>query len=698
MELLNYIISSGGILLVFFLVYQLLLRRDTFFMANRHFLLAGIIAAVVFPFIEFTTITYIDVAPLITSEGFSEVVPVSQINNTPREIAINWWQIATVIYILGIGFMTFRFLRQLFSLRLILKKYPSERLERFIYIKVPTNSLPFSFFNYIVYNPEIHSKEELQMILKHEQIHVRQWHSIDIILANILLILQWMNPLAWLYKKGIEENLEFIADSEAAQVVPSVKQYQLALVKVSVNQPIPSLTNNFYQSFTRLEVFGKKIILKKPSGQVKKRIVMLNKSTSKKRNIWKVSIVLPLLAVFLWSFNVKEVIEYRETGDATITNSESTYSQGSFIAPENPSDIKNVKKSESTSPKTVTETAASVAERVSSTTANTNAKSNSSEAKIMLDPFANSLKDIVVEITKNTTKNELEEIKKELEADGFKFNYSDLEYNNKNELTGITISYRSKEGNSGSYSVSSEEPINSIIIKSGANGLSVRSSGGSGNRAYINQGNGADYEGFDEQREDMKKRREEMNEKRKEIREEMHENRKEIRDEMKEEMKMRRDEMKEEMIHMRRHSDSNRVFRGRRVDSLRNFGHVDHNTDDDLMREREHRDRSRNIAVTRSKSKRDRKAGFTPKGSKTITKNSSDSDLERIKNEFSEKGISFTYRGVKRNDVGEIVRIKLKLSDNKGSTTNSSYSGDDDEPIGTLILSAEEGTVIRSSN
>ena len=95
----------------------------------------------------------------------------------------------------------------------------------------------------------------------------------------------------------MEENLEYIADSATVQQIESVKQYQLALVKASSTSPIPALTNNFYQSF------------------IKKRIVMLNKSTSKKINAWKLILVLPLLAVFLWSFNINEVVTYSDSNE-----------------------------------------------------------------------------------------------------------------------------------------------------------------------------------------------------------------------------------------------------------------------------------------------------------------------------------------------------------------------------------------------
>ena len=211
---------------------------------------------------------------------------------TEPAFTINWWYVAGSLYLAGMLFMGIRLVWQLRSLFKLFNTYPSLKQNGFTYVQVDKKISPFSFFRYIVYNPELHDPEEMEMILKHEEVHASQFHSFDVLLANLLVIIQWGNPLAWFYTKRIEENLEYIADSETAQQVPSKKAYQLALVKASSPSMLPALTNSFYQSF------------------IKKRIVMLNKSTSKSKNVWKLSIILPLLALFLWGFNVKEEIVY----------------------------------------------------------------------------------------------------------------------------------------------------------------------------------------------------------------------------------------------------------------------------------------------------------------------------------------------------------------------------------------------------
>ena len=294
MELITYLLKSAAILTLFYLIYVILLRKETHFKAHRIFLLSGVVGSFLLPLLYFTQTIYIDV-PVMSElspapENITSMVAVS----AEPVSTIDWWKVVILTYLIGCSFVLLRFVRQLFSLILLLHANPGRRYNGFRYVRITKQIAPFSFFNYIVYNPDLHDDHELKMILKHEQAHSFQWHSADIILANLLIVTQWANPLAWLYKKSVEENLEFLADNATVITVTSKKDYQLALVKASSAQNIPALTTNFYKSF------------------IKKRIIMLNKRTSKKHHVFKVAAVLPLLAVFLWSFNVRETIAYNE--------------------------------------------------------------------------------------------------------------------------------------------------------------------------------------------------------------------------------------------------------------------------------------------------------------------------------------------------------------------------------------------------
>lgn len=329
MELLTYLLKSTAVITLFYLVYVVMLKKDTFFTANRFYLISGIIAAIVLPFITFTSVTFVE-APTIPVGAVNQSSPLLFTEAAPETFSIDWWQVALTIYFVGLIVMITRIIIQLVSLQRLFSKCKSVRKNGFRYIETREKIAPFSFFKTIVYNPNLHDKKELQMILEHEKAHAKQWHSADLLLITIVRAFQWANPITWLYKKALEANLEFLADYETSQKVSSKKQYQLVLVQASSALPVPALTNNFYHSFTRLNVFGRKIKIDFHYGQVKKRIIMLNKNSHTNQNTWKLSIILPLLAVFLWSFNTEEVFEY--TTDSTTPEATSEMTTLQFSA------------------------------------------------------------------------------------------------------------------------------------------------------------------------------------------------------------------------------------------------------------------------------------------------------------------------------------------------------------------------------
>ncbi|MEP2934867.1 MAG: M56 family metallopeptidase [Gilvibacter sp.] len=309
MDLFIYLLKSVSILAMFYFVYVLALRSDTHFESNRHFLIAGVLAAVILPFVTFTQINWVEI-PAITSEIPSSTGMVSS-QPSATDTAIDWTMVTMVVYVSIMLVMAIRLGYQIVQLFTIFKGATKRRCDGYTYVESPKVVAPFSFFNYIVFNPQMHERQELEMILKHEQVHAKQKHSADLLLANFLTVLQWINPFAWWYKSLMAENLEFIADRQTVAKIDCDKQYQLALVKNSTNPQNFTITNHFYQSFNHLKVFGLRIKMPFQNGRIKKRIVMLNKSNSDKKSKWKLAIILPLLGMFMWSFNVEEVTEYK---------------------------------------------------------------------------------------------------------------------------------------------------------------------------------------------------------------------------------------------------------------------------------------------------------------------------------------------------------------------------------------------------
>jgi hypothetical protein len=293
-----FLVKSSGLIGMFYLAYFLLLRKETFFNSNRWFLLAGLITSVVLPLVVFTKIVWVDPSPttfdwskipMTTTTTTFETTTRTAIQNDTFEI--NWYLVFAIIYSIGILMFLMKFAFDFYSLSKVLKGKTIQHQADFKFIDVTENVSPFSYFNSIVYNSSLYNETELENILEHEKVHSTQNHTVDVLISRLFCVVFWFHPLVWLYKKAIVQNLEFIADSEASKNISDKKAYQLTLLKITTQENCVVLTNHFYQSL------------------IKKRIVMLNKNQSNKRNSWKYAVVLPLLGAFLFFFQVKVVAQ-----------------------------------------------------------------------------------------------------------------------------------------------------------------------------------------------------------------------------------------------------------------------------------------------------------------------------------------------------------------------------------------------------
>ena len=139
----------------------------------------------------------------------------TETGNADNSLDLSLTSILIGVYSLGVLFFGFRFLTQLGSLLRFILQYPKNKQHGFIFIEAEESTSPFSFFNYIIYPKKRFNQKELNHILEHEKVHASQHHSIDILLSQLLIIFNWFNPLAWLYYREIQKNLEFIADQGA---------------------------------------------------------------------------------------------------------------------------------------------------------------------------------------------------------------------------------------------------------------------------------------------------------------------------------------------------------------------------------------------------------------------------------------------------------------------------------------------------
>jgi hypothetical protein len=296
-----YIAKSSGLIGMFYIAYYLFLRKETFFTANRWFLLAGLLTSVILPWIVFTTIVWVEPTP--THFDWSKIPMTTRVQKESFEI--NWYLVLAVTYIIGIALFLTQFAFDFYSLNRVLKGKNIHQQADHKFIDLKENIAPFSYFNTIVYNSSMYSKAELESILEHEKVHSDQYHTVDVLITRLFCTLFWFNPFIWLYKKAILQNLEFIADSEATKNISDKKAYQLTLLKITTHENCVVLTNHFYQSL------------------IKKRIVMLNKNQSKKWNSWKYALVLPVLVAFVFLFQMKTIAQEKITIQKEIKKNQS---------------------------------------------------------------------------------------------------------------------------------------------------------------------------------------------------------------------------------------------------------------------------------------------------------------------------------------------------------------------------------------
>ncbi|MFV8466705.1 M56 family metallopeptidase [Flavobacterium sp. LB1P62] len=282
-----YLIKSSGLIVLFYLAYFLMLRKETFFNSNRWFLLAGLITSVLLPFVFITKIIWIE--PAATPINWS-TIPVT--NYTQEKTFEDYLPMLTALaYGIGTLLLLAKFAFDFYSLNAVLKGKSIQQQADFKFIDIKENVAPFSYFNTIVYNSALYTASELENILEHEKVHSEQNHTIDVLISRLFCIVFWFNPFIWWYKKAMLQNLEFIADNEATKKISDKKAYQITLLKITTHENCVAITNHFYQSL------------------IKKRIVMLNKNQSKKWNSWKYALVLPLLAAFVFLFQIKTIAQ-----------------------------------------------------------------------------------------------------------------------------------------------------------------------------------------------------------------------------------------------------------------------------------------------------------------------------------------------------------------------------------------------------
>ncbi len=257
MDALIYLGKVNLYWILLYACYHLVLRRHTFFELNRGYLLVSLLLAFALPLIIYpATAPPLPVIYEVRSEAFT--ISYAPVENPSL---FTWTNLAWMVYALGISIGSFQLLRHIFRLRRFLNSGELIVLDDCNVVLIDSNQVgSFSFWKWIVINRSDY-EQHFDAILRHEMVHTRQWHSVDIMFLEILKIVFWFNPVLLLYKHAVQEVHEFLADSQA----PNRENYAKFLVAYALHAPVASLTNHFF----------------KPS-QIKTRIVMIYKNRTSK--------------------------------------------------------------------------------------------------------------------------------------------------------------------------------------------------------------------------------------------------------------------------------------------------------------------------------------------------------------------------------------------------------------------------------
>jgi hypothetical protein len=269
--------------------YQLVLRRLTFHTLNRWYLLGYALLSFVFPLIN--------IGPMLPDGPVGEPVllqfipamgggvrgSVAAVGTVSRSAGLSAWTVILSVLTVGSALLVARVIVRWLSLVRLRRKARLIAGGAVKIYQVDGPVIPFSFGNAIYINPQLHTEKEWEDIILHEYVHIRQKHTIDILIAELICIVNWYNPFAWLIRYSIRQNLEFIADQKVLDKGVDRKGYQYHLLKV-MGEPRYRLANNF--NFSSL----------------KKRIVMMNKIRSARVQLLKLLFLLPLAGVLLVAF------------------------------------------------------------------------------------------------------------------------------------------------------------------------------------------------------------------------------------------------------------------------------------------------------------------------------------------------------------------------------------------------------------
>lgn len=281
-----YLLKLNFALMLLYGFYRVVMARDTFFGYRRAALMAMVGVSIMVPLLNLQDMfqrndTVVGMAT-VYADFVLPAVPVYAPSPVFTWMDAVVWGYSTIVTILLL-----RFVWQMAGILHLVKHATVSEIDGVRVHLLPQGEGPFSFFRWIFVAPEERTREQWHEILTHECTHVRQWHSLDVVIAELLCVFNWFNPFCWLLRQEVRLNLEYLADEAVLDEGSARKSYQYHLLGLAYHPGRRDLTNNFN-------------VL-----PLKNRIKMMNKSRTKEIGKAKYVLFIPLAAALLAVSNIE---------------------------------------------------------------------------------------------------------------------------------------------------------------------------------------------------------------------------------------------------------------------------------------------------------------------------------------------------------------------------------------------------------
>ena len=278
--IISYAVKASLAMILLYGLYALCFRNDTFNKTKRFYLLFIVLFSLVYPFCKLNISTTGNMAIYEAILPQIEVIDDLQVAKD-QMFVLGMTDLLLLVFISGMVVLFLRLFIQLLGIiKLRLTNY-SQTSFNYRIVSLDKAITPFSFFNWIFIPEDGFKKEDVDVMMAHEEEHADQFHSFDILLSELFCILFWWNPIAWLIKREIKINLEYLADKGVLEKGIEAKKYQYLLLQVIKPSANIQIVNNFNVS------------------QLKKRITMINKKRTSGLLSFKYLLALPIIALML---------------------------------------------------------------------------------------------------------------------------------------------------------------------------------------------------------------------------------------------------------------------------------------------------------------------------------------------------------------------------------------------------------------